>query len=117
VPHIIDSLCLDGCDLVRFAKGRVLASQGRYEEAKQVFTPRYRTVVAPLTPLFLLERARVSERLGDDERALRDFQFVARAWRAADPALRQYAEEATASIERLGTPRDAMRPRPVPRRP
>jgi eukaryotic-like serine/threonine-protein kinase len=117
IPQLVDSLCLDGCDLIRFAKARVLASEGRNEEAQQLFTPAYRTIVAPLMPLFLLEHARVSERLGQRELALRDYQFVARAWSRADPELRAYVDESSQAIERLGGGKDRPASRSVPRRP
>jgi len=117
MPQLVDSLCLDGCDLIRFAKARVLAAQGRNEEAEQLFTPAFRTIVAPLMPLFLLERARVSERMGQRELALRDYQFVARAWRRADPELRVYVDESVQAIERLGGGKDVPASRTVPRKP
>lgn len=114
MPELADSLCLDGCDMVRFAKGRVAAYQGRYAEAQSYLTPSFRTVVAPLTPLFALERARLAERAGDRERALREYSYVARAWRKADPELRSYKVEAEQAVERLGGRLDAPRSRAVP---
>lgn len=107
IPLLVDSLCLDGCDLIRLAKARAYAAQGRNEEAVQLFTPAFRTVVAPLIPLFLLERAHVSERLGRREQALRDYQFVARAWSRADPELRPALDVSIRAIERLGGGKDA----------
>jgi hypothetical protein len=117
MPQLVDSLCLDGCDLIRFAKGRVLGAHGRNDEAQQLLTPSFRTVVAPLMPLFLLERARVSERMGQREQALRDYNYVARAWRRPDPELRDSVEEVIAAIERLGGGKDIPAARSVPRKP
>jgi hypothetical protein len=48
-----------------------------------------------------LEQARAAERLGERERAARGYQFVADAWRRADPELQPYVAEAQAGLERL----------------
>ncbi len=71
-------------------------------------------MVAPLTPLFALERARLAERMGERERALREYSYVARAWRKADPELRSYKVEAEQAVAWLGGRLDAPRSRAVP---
>jgi serine/threonine-protein kinase len=55
-----------------------------------------------LYPARELERGRLAERIGDNERAVDAYSFVAAAWRAADPGpLRDGAKEATDALKRL----------------
>ena len=49
----------------------------------------------------VLEGARAAERLGERRSAIRGYQFVADAWRHADPELQPYATEARGALERL----------------
>ena len=51
--------------------------------------------------LWRLERARVNERLGNLDKALPEYRFVADVWRHADPELQPYVEEAKAALKRL----------------
>jgi eukaryotic-like serine/threonine-protein kinase len=48
-----------------------------------------------------LEQARVAERLGQREKALQWYGFVAKVWRHADPELRPYVDEARSGLQRL----------------
>jgi hypothetical protein len=49
-----------------------------------------------------LERGRLAERIGDTERAVDAYSFVAAAWRNADAGpLRDGAKEATDALKRL----------------
>jgi len=60
----------------------------------------------PSEVLWTLERARVAERLGDREKAARDYQYVANVWRHADPELQPYVTEAREGLTRVvGEPR------------
>jgi len=53
-----------------------------------------------------LERARVNERLGNKEKAITAYRFVAEVWLHADPELQPYVAEAKAALMRLaGEPR------------
>lgn len=108
-----DSLCLEGCDLIRLARGRLLARLNQPDSAIALLTPAHRTLVFPLAPLFALE-ARVAERAGRGADALRDYRYVALVWRDADADLRDEVNEALGALQRLGG-RDAPRARPVPR--
>ena len=51
---------------------------------------------------FVLDRARLAERLGDRATAVKYYQFVVQAWLHADPELQPYVAEAHAALERLG---------------
>jgi hypothetical protein len=48
-----------------------------------------------------MERARLADRLGQPEPALRDYRFVTRVWASADAELQPVVEEAAAAVQRL----------------
>jgi hypothetical protein len=50
-----------------------------------------------------LERARVAERLGETERAIKDYREVMNAWLHADESLQGYVEEAREALDRLAS--------------
>jgi len=50
-----------------------------------------------------LERARVAERLGETEQAVRDYQDVMDVWLHADESLQGYVEESREALERLAS--------------
>jgi hypothetical protein len=43
----------------------------------------------------------VAERMGDREKAARDYQYVVAVWRHADPELQPYVTEAREALTRL----------------
>jgi len=51
--------------------------------------------------LWTLKRARLSDRKGQRESAIADYDLVATAWRTADPELQPYVAEARAALARL----------------
>ena len=62
------------------------------------------TALSPISLLAVigvLEGARAAERLGERRAAIRAYQFVADAWRHADPELQPYVAEARGALERL----------------
>jgi hypothetical protein len=62
--------------------------------------------MAPTEGYRALLRARVNERLGNREKAIAAYRFVADVWRNADPELQPYVAEARAALKRLsGEPR------------
>lgn len=91
-----DSLCPDAGRL-REVRFRLLAAVGRGTEAAAVFDRSHDRRVP-----FVLERARLAERVGDRPTAVRYYQFVAQAWLHADPELQPVVVEARAAIVRLG---------------
>lgn len=92
-----DSSC-PGAPQRRAMQFRLLAALGRDAEAAWVWERVYDRSV----PL-MLERARVAERLGDRRDAVKYYDWVARAWRTADPELQPRAAEARAALTRLQT--------------
>ena len=96
-----DSLC-PGCYRARFTTAQLLVERGRDREAMGLLeweTPNLLPAVTDV--LWELLRARAAERLGDRERAIREYQYVADIWRHADPELQPYVAEARAGLQRL----------------
>jgi hypothetical protein len=88
--------------LNQLVESRLLAARGRDREALAILgreLPWY--WVSPLRVMWSLERARVTERVGDRERAISDYQYVADAWRHGDPEVQTYVQEARAGLQRL----------------
>src|SRR5437773_2402588 len=91
-----DSLC-PGAERLREVRFRLLAAVGRGTEAAEVFDRSHDRRVP-----FMLERARLAERLGDRPTAVHYYQFVRQAWLQGDPAVQPVVAEARAAIVRLG---------------
>ena len=51
---------------------------------------------------WILERARLADRLGQTETALRDYRFVSQVWADAVPELQPIVREAEEAVARLG---------------
>ncbi len=99
-----DSIC--PCPFDRLVAAQLLAARDRAAEAAPLLE-RWRPVdfLDPTEGPWWLERARLADRLGNRERALEAYRFVAELWRAADPELQPYVEEARDGVRRLGEPR------------
>ena len=57
--------------------------------------------VVPGQVAWKLERARVNERLGNTEEAIRDYAYVADIWQNADEVLQNFVTEAREAVARL----------------
>jgi tetratricopeptide (TPR) repeat protein len=106
---IPDTLCLVGnCFYQKLTLARLLAARGEDRRAAElldrwVWSDESIPSLAS-TPSFVfaaLERGRIAERLGDRDKALERYRFVADVWRGADQELRPYVEEARAGVQRL----------------
>lgn len=98
-----DSGCY--CRFHRLVRAQLLAAARRDREALALLERVYGQEQAPPMPsevLWVLERARVAERLKDFEKARRDYGWVARIWRHADPELQPHVAEARTALARLG---------------
>ncbi len=94
-----DTVC--PCTYDQIVTTELLAARGKYHEAAAIFD---RQMGFP--GLWNLQRARIFERVGRREEALRDYAYVAELWRHADPELQPYVAEARAALTRLsGEPR------------
>jgi hypothetical protein len=90
-------------NLTVLVRARLLKAVGREAEALEVLRSRFLNDW-PLASrvMWVLERARLAEQLGQTESALRDYRFVTRVWAHADPELQSLVSEAEAAVVRLG---------------
>lgn len=95
--------------LPRLQRVQLLAATGRAREADAELTEGERIYFSPSAILFVLERGRVSERLGERDRATRAFRYVVDTWAHADSTLQPYVSEARAALDRIDT-RSSRRP-------
>jgi DNA-binding SARP family transcriptional activator/TolB-like protein len=89
-------------NLTVLVHSRLLAAKGSPAEALEVLQSRFLNDW-PLASrvVWILERARLAEQLGQPEQALRDYRFVTRVWARADPELQPRVREAGAAVRRL----------------
>jgi len=95
-----DSIC--ECAMQKLTLARLLEARGDDREAGEILDRWVWTLSGPFFIVARLERARIAERLGHRDKATREYQFVADAWRNADPALQSYVAEAREGLRRLG---------------
>jgi len=99
-----DYSCERGCSYRLLAKARLLIAANRDDESIKILEQG--PTVTILLPLptdvwWRLERARVNQRLGNTERAIYDYSFVADVWRNADEMLQPNVAEAREALARL----------------
>jgi len=90
-------------NLTVLTRARLLESQGRGAEALEVLQQRFLNdwpLASRVT--WIMERARLADRLGQTETALRDYRFVSRVWANGDPEVQPVVREAEAAVRRLG---------------
>ena len=97
-----DSLCRF-CYFDRLKWAQLLSARKQDREAaslldEPLLDPNY---AMPTVTAWALERGRVNERLGNREKALDSYSFVAAAWRKADPELQPLVQEAKEGVARL----------------
>jgi serine/threonine-protein kinase len=93
-----DTLCPE-CSEQRLFKARLLAAHGRDREALGLLDQGFDG--HQLYVSWVLERARIEERLGLRARAIEDYGLVTRFWRDPDPELLPLRDEARAALARL----------------
>jgi serine/threonine-protein kinase len=97
-----DSVCsFEGCYAVWYTKAQLLGAVHRDSDAMRILDHEY-TNVDPARTLWRYERARVAERLGDHDKAVRDYAYVAAAFQHADSSLQPMVAESRAALARLG---------------
>lgn len=97
---IPDSACVGWCWQARLPLARLLSARQRDREAAALLEQDF-LAWPTLRVLWMLERGRVNERLGNHPTALDAYLYVANAWRAADAPFQPYVAEARRGIERL----------------
>lgn len=97
LPHDVFWGALD-----RVTEGRILARQGRSEDALRLLERAFPLDwQGPVFVLTTLERGALAEKLGQTDLALTSYQFVADVWRHADPELMPYVNQARQGLARL----------------
>ena len=95
-----DSACA-GCALNRLLKAQYLSARRMDREAAAVLAGEYPGPV-PERVLWMMERGRVYERLGEKAKAIDAYAYVVDTWARADPPLQPVVQEAREGLRRLG---------------
>jgi len=99
-----DSAC-PWCVLPALTRAELLAAAGRDRDAAADLD-RHFGMGDAVHVWWALLRGHVSERLGDQARAIESYEFVARAWHHADAELQPFVSDARAGLARLATERE-----------
>ena len=99
---IPDSACASWCWEARLPLAFLLSARKRDREAAAILDQDF-LAWPSLKVMWILERARVNERLGVRPKAIDAYLYVANAWRNADPVVQPYVEEARRGLARLNT--------------
>jgi serine/threonine-protein kinase len=102
---LLDSLCLE-CDFDRLQTAVLLSTTRQdhkaYERLKTVFPAGdIKEPPRPSEILWVLERGKVAERIGDRAAAANAYSWVVGMWRNADPELRSHVAEARVGLARV----------------
>ena len=95
-----DSLC-PMCYFEQMTLGRLLAARQEDKKAAALLNQWLIDLTLPSVVLLALERGRVAERMGEREKAIQSYHYVADVWQHADPELQPYATEAREGLRRL----------------
>jgi serine/threonine protein kinase len=95
----------------RLTRAQLLAAVGRDEEAAAVLDqiPNVGYPPGPVEVVWILERARVNDRLGNREKATDGYAYIVHVWHDADPLLQPFVEEARRALRRLAGERTVSR--------
>jgi eukaryotic-like serine/threonine-protein kinase len=92
------------CYFDRLTLAELLVARGRYREAWPIVQGEHPSAAFapfPTEVLWVLQRGRVAERIGERDRAIRSYSWAAGMWRNADPELQPYVKEAREALSRL----------------
>jgi serine/threonine-protein kinase len=92
------------CYFDRVTLAQLLVEQRQDREAWRILqgeTSANILAPAPSSIIWYLLRGRVAERIGEPERAIQSYAYVAGMWRNADPELQPYVTEAREGLARL----------------
>ncbi|MCC6927768.1 MAG: protein kinase [Gemmatimonadaceae bacterium] len=103
-----DSVCQVGCGALHLLRARILSAKRQDNAAAAILARPYSANDATRV-LWMLERARVQERLGNRPAAIDSYLYVERAWSGGDQVLQPTVREAREALRRLST--DAPRAR------
>jgi serine/threonine-protein kinase len=86
----------------RLTLARLLTARGQEREALAVLDREFPVAIPTGSQgIWALERARLAEKLGEQEKARRSYSYVAAVWRHADPELQPVVGEAREALARL----------------
>jgi serine/threonine-protein kinase len=100
LPHGVCPSCYQD----QLTVARLLVDRGRDREAWSILRGEHASATLapfPTAVLWELLRARVAERIGERDVALRSYSWVTGMWRNADPELQPYVTEAREGLARL----------------
>jgi serine/threonine-protein kinase len=89
------------CYFDRLTAAQLLVEQQRNPEAWQLLQGEPPSIALPSAIIWRLLRGRVAERIGERERAIRSYAWVAGMWQNADRELQPYVTEAREGLARL----------------
>ena len=114
IPYrMVGSLAYSSSRNTRTLRARLLASQGKYNEAQRLegLADFYEFTEPVLLPLRTWRRAQLLEKLGERSRAADEYALFASLWRECEPLLRPQVDEALAR-ERALRSQAALAPKP-----
>jgi serine/threonine-protein kinase len=98
-----DTLCmLNHCYQHRLARAQIMSARKLDREAEVMLSQEF-PVQGPEAVLWMLERARVFERLGRKNEAVDAYAYVSAAWNRADASLQPVVKEARDGLARLSS--------------
>jgi serine/threonine-protein kinase len=101
-PSLVeDATQLGGLAGAFLTLARLLAARREYRAAGDLLERWWWQAQGPVRILAVLERGRIAEHLGEREKAVESYRYVAEVWRRADPELQPYAAEAREGLARL----------------
>jgi serine/threonine-protein kinase len=95
-----DSVCLTWCSAARFHVARLLAARGDDVAAGRLYDQDY-NALGVTRIMWMLDRGRVHQRLGNTQKAIDAFAYVVAAWQNPDPELKPYVDEARRGLNAL----------------
>jgi serine/threonine-protein kinase len=95
-----DTAC-ERCALYRVARAQILEAAELDSAAWEILSADPPGFLLPTDALWMLLRARVAERLGDREAAIRAYRFVVDTWGRGDPAVQPHVQESRVALRRL----------------
>jgi tetratricopeptide (TPR) repeat protein len=95
-----DSLC-PLCYVQRLTLAQLLSARQEDRKAAELLDHWLIELTVPSDVLWTLERGRVAERMGDRDKAIHAYQYVADVWRHADAELQPYVSEAKEGLVRM----------------
>jgi hypothetical protein len=100
---IPDTLCFEhwDCHYGKLTEAQLLNALGQPRQAGAILDRWIWKDHNVSFVLGTLERGRIAERLGERQKAMDSYQYVADVWRGADPELQPFVVEARNAIARL----------------